>query len=181
MSTRHFNPNFYPGVDLEARVNPIGTGVRWIHEASGILSVVIFTDGAAPNNGQEGVRAGCGISLYPDHQLSSCRIWPAKLVRRRLPTIVIATDSEYVVRGISEYIFKWQSNGWVTSRGEAVKNQDLWLMLLAAVEEYENRGVKVQFWQIPREMNIEADASARLGATMPQNETEWRSIMYTDF
>ena len=55
-------------------------------------------------------------------------------VGRELPgvsseTIRIVTDSEYVRRGISEWIHTWLRNGWKTSGRAPVKNQDLWMRL----------------------------------------------------
>jgi ribonuclease HI len=43
--------------------------------------------------------------------------------------VVLTTDSQYVRKGISEWMDKWKSNGWKTSTREAVKNQDLWQLL----------------------------------------------------
>ena len=43
--------------------------------------------------------------------------------------VVIVTDSQYVKRGIEEWMPKWKRNGWRTSRREPVKNADLWRAL----------------------------------------------------
>ena len=43
--------------------------------------------------------------------------------------IVLASDSEYVVKGISQWIFKWRKNGWKMTTGSPVANQDLWKKL----------------------------------------------------
>jgi ribonuclease HI len=45
------------------------------------------------------------------------------------PEIRIVTDSEYVRKGISEWINNWIRNGWKTSGRKPVKNQDLWVQL----------------------------------------------------
>ena len=44
------------------------------------------------------------------------------------------TDSQYVQKGITEWINKWKQNSWKTSDKKPVKNQDLWqgLDVLAA-------------------------------------------------
>lgn len=39
---------------------------------------------------------------------------------------VFYTDSQYVQKGISEWIKKWKLNGWKTASKEPVKNKDLW-------------------------------------------------------
>ncbi|KAG8817686.1 hypothetical protein FRC17_011129 [Serendipita sp. 399] len=162
---------------------------RWIYtDNEAKPSVLIFTDGASPGNGQPGARAGFGIvfsPLYPG--LSSplersplgyeptsnraelraaigaltMRYWPGEGFFR----LVIGTDSEYVVNGASQWCLKWKANGWKTASGNSVKNQDLWMILLNKIEEFEANGFSVQFFQLKREWNQEADAAARLGAT----------------
>ena len=39
------------------------------------------------------------------------------------------TDSQYVQKGISEWIHSWKRRGWRTSDGKPVKNVDLWQRL----------------------------------------------------
>jgi ribonuclease HI len=48
-------------------------------------------------------------------------------------TVDLHTDSQYVHRGISEYIHNWKRNGWKTVAKTPVKNDDLWRRLDAAV------------------------------------------------
>ena len=43
--------------------------------------------------------------------------------------VVLHTDSQYVQRGISEWIHGWKRKGWRTAAGGAVKNADLWQRL----------------------------------------------------
>ncbi len=38
----------------------------------------------------------------------------------------VYTDSQYVKKGITEWIRKWRTNGWKNSAGDPVKNRDLW-------------------------------------------------------
>jgi ribonuclease HI len=38
----------------------------------------------------------------------------------------VYTDSEYVRRGISEWLPGWKARGWRTAARKPVKNQDLW-------------------------------------------------------
>lgn len=45
---------------------------------------------------------------------------------KRASQVTILTDSEYVRRGITEYLPRWKTNGCRTSTGKAVVNQDLW-------------------------------------------------------
>ena len=47
-------------------------------------------------------------------------------------TVVLSTDSQYVQKGIGEWLPNWIRRGWKTAAGEPVKNQDLWQRLHAA-------------------------------------------------
>ena len=38
----------------------------------------------------------------------------------------VFTDSEYLLRGMTEFLERWQANGWRCSSGNGVANQDLW-------------------------------------------------------
>ena len=46
--------------------------------------------------------------------------------------VVLHTDSQYVQKGISEWIHGWKARGWKTAAKEPVKNEDLWKQLDAA-------------------------------------------------
>jgi ribonuclease HI len=43
--------------------------------------------------------------------------------------ITVYTDSQYVQKGITQWIHSWKRNNWRTGAKEAVKNQDLWQRL----------------------------------------------------
>ncbi len=44
-------------------------------------------------------------------------------------SLSIYTDSQYVMKGIKEWIFNWKKNNWKTAAKKPVKNQDLWQKL----------------------------------------------------
>lgn len=48
---------------------------------------------------------------------------------KRACQVTVLTDSEYVRRGIAEFIPRWKTNGWQSSSGKAVANRDLWEQL----------------------------------------------------
>jgi ribonuclease HI len=48
----------------------------------------------------------------------------------------IYTDSQYVLKGINEWIHGWKRNGWKTSDKKPVKNADLWQLLDAQVKQH---------------------------------------------
>lgn len=46
--------------------------------------------------------------------------------------VTLHTDSQYVQKGIGEWLPNWVRRGWKTAGGDPVKNKDLWERLLAA-------------------------------------------------
>ncbi len=44
--------------------------------------------------------------------------------------VVLTTDSQYLAKGMTEWIAGWQKRGWVNSKKEPVLNRDLWERLL---------------------------------------------------
>jgi ribonuclease HI len=51
--------------------------------------------------------------------------------------IRIYTSSQYVQRGITEWVQAWATNGWRTADRKPVKNQDLWRRLVAAAAQHD--------------------------------------------
>lgn len=41
-------------------------------------------------------------------------------------TIIVFSDSQYVVKGTTEWMFGWKARGWRTADKKPVKNQDIW-------------------------------------------------------
>jgi ribonuclease HI len=55
---------------------------------------------------------------------------------QEIGSIRITTDSQYVQKGITEWITSWEKNGWKTSGKKPVKNQDLWKRLSMLSRRY---------------------------------------------
>ncbi|ODP31034.1 ribonuclease HI [Pandoraea sp. ISTKB] len=51
--------------------------------------------------------------------------------------VVLHTDSQYVQKGISEWIHGWKARGWKTAAKEPVKNADLWQTLDAVSQKHD--------------------------------------------
>lgn len=78
--------------------------------------------------------------------------------------ILVYTDSQYVTKGITEWIINWKRNGWVSSDNKFVKNQDLWERLDALAQHHD------VIWEWVKGHagnagNERADALARAGMT----------------
>ena len=48
---------------------------------------------------------------------------------RKPSKVILTTDSQYVRKGITEWIRIWKVRGWKTANRSLVKNKDLWLLL----------------------------------------------------
>jgi ribonuclease HI len=56
----------------------------------------------------------------------------------------VHTDSQYVLKGISEWIHGWKRNGWKTADKKPVKNADLWQILDALAAGHDVKWVWVK-------------------------------------
>jgi ribonuclease HI len=52
-------------------------------------------------------------------------------------TARVYTDSQYVIKGVSEWIANWKRRGWKTADKKPVKNQDLWERLDALAQQHD--------------------------------------------
>ena len=77
-------------------------------------------------------------------------------------TVELHTDSQYVQKGIHEWIHSWKKRGWLTADKKPVKNDDLWRRLDEARSRHnvDWRWVK---GHAGHELNERADALARKG------------------
>ncbi len=50
--------------------------------------------------------------------------------------VVLTTDSQYLRKGITEWIDNWKKRGWKTAAKKPVKNADLWQQLDELVQKH---------------------------------------------
>jgi ribonuclease HI len=50
--------------------------------------------------------------------------------------VKVVSDSQYVVKGMKEWIHGWRRKGWRNAAGEPVKNRELWELLAAAAQPH---------------------------------------------
>ena len=164
--------------------------------------ILVFVDGACPNNGQPNARAGWAVVYGPGNIVSGqledkgpfgdnsvatssraelrAAITALRLrdwVMQGVNQIIIATDWSYVVAGSTNWAKVWGSNGWKKSKGKDVKNKDLWELLLGEVERWIHKGLRVFFWKIPQGLNTAADAGAKAAAEKGPAEAEFRDVV----
>lgn len=79
--------------------------------------------------------------------------------------VVLTTDSEYVRKGITQWLAGWRANGWRTAAKKAVKNKDLWLRLSGQADRHqiEWRWVKGHSGHIDNE-RVDQAANAAIDA-----------------
>ena len=56
---------------------------------------------------------------------------------KRPCAVTLTTDSQYVRKGITEWLSNWKRNGWKTAARKPVKNDDLWRRLDVAVARHQ--------------------------------------------
>src|SRR6516225_7970638 len=59
--------------------------------------------------------------------------------RREPCEVEVLTDSEYLQRGMTQLVAKWEVNGWRASSGKPVLNRELWIELESAAAPQEVR------------------------------------------
>lgn len=114
-------------------------------------TVTIYTDGACKGNpgpGGWGVllqSAGATKELFggelstTNNRMEITAVIQALAALKRPCHITLYLDSEYVRKGITEWIHGWKKRGWKTASKEPVKNVDLWQQLDALVSQSGHR------------------------------------------
>ena len=110
--------------------------------------IVAFSDGASKGNPGPG---GWGVVIVtPDGLVTESGGRAAHTTNNRMELtgaiealrhpdglagpVAIYTDSTYVIKGISEWIWGWRRRGWKTAEGTEVLNRDLWEPLARLVD-----------------------------------------------
>ncbi|MBV8909707.1 MAG: ribonuclease HI [Gammaproteobacteria bacterium] len=103
--------------------------------------IEIYTDGACRGNPGPGGWAALLKKGEHEHEISGAEALTTNN-RMELTAVIRAlealkrpvranlyTDSEYVRRGVRDWLPEWKSRGWLTAARKPVKNQDLWEQL----------------------------------------------------
>jgi len=105
----------------------------------------IYTDGSC--NGNPGRGGWAAIICYQDGQIHEMGGGDPSTTNNRMEMqgaiaaleffkksgqiepIILHTDSEYLIKGITQWIHGWKNKDWKTASGKPVLNQDLWQKL----------------------------------------------------
>jgi ribonuclease HI len=136
--------------------------------------VLIYTDGACSGNPGPGgwgavlisgshLKEICGGELETTNNRMELMGAIQALESLKKPCVVdLHTDSQYVMKGISEWIHGWKKRGWMTADKKPVKNDDLWRRLDTARLRHTVKWNWVK-GHAGHELNERADALARQG------------------
>ena len=106
------------------------------------MKYIIYTDGACSGNPGPG---GWGAVIFEENKKQInisgkepmttnnrmellAPIMAIKGIKEK-SEITVYTDSTYLKNGITDWIKKWEKNGWKSSSNQPIKNKDLWLEL----------------------------------------------------
>lgn len=147
--------------------------------------VEVYTDGACRGNPGPG---GWGVLLRmgghekelfggevdtTNNRMELTAVIRALEALKRPVRVRVHTDSQYVQKGISEWIHAWKKRGWLTADKRPVKNVELWRALdeLASLHRVEWRWVKGHAGHAGNER---ADALARRGIATLKTKVQRR-------
>ena len=143
-------------------------------------SVEIYTDGACKGNPGPGgwgavLRAGARVKeLHGGEPGTTNNRMELTAVIRALEslkhpcTVRLHTDSQYVQKGITEWIHAWKLRGWRTADKKAVKNADLWRRLDELAGQHQIKWIWVK-GHAGDPGNERADKLANLGVEQVQH------------
>jgi ribonuclease HI len=115
---------------------------------------IVYTDGACSGNPGPGgwgavvvleletVRElGGGEPSTTNNRMEMSGVIGALSLLNGMPgKVTIFTDSTYVIRGITQWVWAWKRNAWKTSDGKEVSNQDLWQRMFDLVQARKSLG-----------------------------------------
>ena len=135
-------------------------------------AIEIFTDGACSGNPGPGGWAAILRSGHHEKEISGSeaattnnRMELTAAIKaletlKKPSSVIVHTDSRYVMDGIVKWLVRWKANGWRTADKKPVKNDDLWRTLDVAASRHKVEWIWVEGHSGHPE-NERADALAR--------------------
>jgi len=112
-------------------------------------TVIIYTDGACRGNPGPGGWGAIlrykskkkelygGAKETTNNRMELTAAIEALEALKRPCKVQISTDSQYLLKGITEWMVNWKKRGWKTASKKPVKNEDLWRRLDAAMSQHD--------------------------------------------
>jgi ribonuclease HI len=104
-------------------------------------AIEMWTDGACKGNPGPGgwgvlLRTGPhektlhgGEACTTNNRMELLAVIEGLRALRRPCSVIVHTDSQYVMKGMTEWLANWKRRGWLTAEKKPVKNAELWQML----------------------------------------------------
>lgn len=117
-------------------------------------TILIFCDGACSGNpgpggwgaivatpdGEVWEMGGSSSSTTNNKMELTSAIEALKSISSWDGNVLLCTDSVYVIRGATQWIWGWRKRGWLTADGKEVANRDLWEVLSAEMNRRQKKG-----------------------------------------
>mgnify|MGYP002713638133 CR=1 FL=1 len=115
-------------------------------------TITLYVDGACRGNGKDGALGGWGAYIVTEHEERKIFGGETQTTNNRMElmaaiaglvaltrpcSVKLVTDSQYVMKGIQEWLPNWKKRGWKTASKEPVKNADLWQKLDEEVNRHQ--------------------------------------------
>lgn len=146
------------------------------------MKVIIYTDGSSrgnPGNGgwsaivmtpDEVIELGGREDMTTNNRMELMgAIQGLKEVegeKSKIQEVEICTDSQYVKKGMSEWIDGWIKKGWIGSTKKPVLNKDLWQELKKEEDRLKAGGIHVKWTYVPAHVGVVMNERADTIATM---------------
>ncbi|XP_070194994.1 ribonuclease H1-like isoform X2 [Littorina saxatilis] len=143
----------------------------------------VYTDGCSTDNGFATAKAGIGVYWGPRHPDNASERLPGRQTNNRaeihaavfavhqakvkgIKNLILHTDSQFLINGITKWILNWKRNGWKLSSGGDVINREDFEKL-----DQEIKGMNIKWMHVRGHCGIEgneaADKLANAGAKKP--------------
>jgi ribonuclease HI len=143
------------------------------------MKIEIYTDGSSRGNPGPGgwaavimtdteiIELGGREDLTTNNRMElSGALFGLKEIGHEATEVEVCTDSQYVKKGMTEWIDGWIKKGWVGSTKKPVLNKDLWVALKEEEDRLKKGGVKVLWKYVPAHVGVVMNERADTIATM---------------
>lgn len=132
----------------------------------------VYTDGACTNNGKANAKAGIGVYWGRDDPRNVSEPLSGRPTNNRAEIhaavraisqakqqgfagVTIMTDSQFMIKSMTEWLTGWKRKGWKTSAGQEVKNKEDFIQL-----EKASNGIEVNWIKVPAHSGVEGNEGA---------------------
>lgn len=143
------------------------------------MKITIYTDGSSRGNPgpggwaavimthEEVIELGGREGMTTNNRMElSGALFGLKEIGEEAKEVEVCTDSQYVKKGMTEWIDGWIKKGWIGSTKKPVLNKDLWVALKKEEDRLKNQGVHITWKYVPAHVGVVMNERADTIATM---------------